>query len=225
MARADHLALIAGMSRIDGSSLDEADREAALDIAVVRYSKDRPRALVADLVSPGGVFLPLPAGWVVGMSSMISVETPIDMDPPVISAASVEEVPAGWRLRLAVPMATGEMIRLRWTVPHVVDDTTDTLPVADREAVAAYAAAHLLEAMAAARSADCDSSIGAANVGWQSAASEYAKRAKDLRGRYFVALGLDSDRVVPAGTVVSVTRPDSLGAGRLTHGRRRWGMP
>lgn len=227
MALTDHLALVTAMVRGDGGTLGDDDYRAALAVAVIRYGKDKPRTMVADMVSLGGTHLPLPEGWVAGVSAAVSLETPPDQEPPQVTAGSAvmaEEVPTGWRLRLVGAIPAGQAIRLRWTAPHTVDDIQDTIPATDREAVAAYASAHLLDALAAEKSADIDSSIGAADVGRRSVAQEYAARAKTLRQRYSASLGLDSDRVVPAGTVVSVARPDSLGVGRLTHGRHRRGI-
>lgn len=227
MARADHLALIASMVRAEGTSLTDEDWIRALGVAVVRYSKDRPRALVADVVSPGGVVLDPPTGWVGGQSQVILLETPIDAVPPVVigpSGMTVEEVPSvegnRWRIRLFRALAVGAAVRVRWTAPHTVDEVIDTVPMVDQEAVAAYAAAHVLEGLAAEKSADIDPSISAADVRQASIAGEYAKRAKDLRTRYYTALSLDSERIAPAGAVVAVSRPASSGLGRLTHG---WG--
>ncbi|MBF0165187.1 MAG: hypothetical protein HQM01_11930 [Magnetococcales bacterium] len=99
------------------------------------------------------------------------------------------------------------------TQPCVVTATQDTLPERGREAVAVYAAAHLLEQLAIAKSGDIDPSIGAAAAGRSTPAQEYAARSKALFARYRELLGIRAERTPPAGGVVC------LGAGRagLTH--------
>ncbi|MBF0093987.1 MAG: hypothetical protein HQL34_05520 [Alphaproteobacteria bacterium] len=223
MALADLQALVDGMMRADAATVSSEDRDAAIGVAVLRYSKDRPRTVVEDIAAAGGPFLDLPSSWEAGSSTLVELEHPVDSDPKSRIAATdaqVEVVPNGSRIRLTSSISAGETVRTRFTGSHIVSGTEDTLPSADREAVATYAAAHLLDALAAARSSDTDASIGAAAVSRATPAQEYAARAKDLRRRYTVLLGIDPSRIAPAGAVVVLPGSDSLGRDRLLHPRR-----
>lgn len=224
MALQDLQTLVDRMVRADTASVTPDDRDEAIRAAVARYSKDRPRLLVEDVTATGGRFLGLPPGWTDGCA-LVELEHPIDADPPSRlppAEVALEIVPSGQRFRLLFSPATGEQIRVRYTAPHRVDADTDTVPAADREAVAAYAGAHLLDQLAAEKSGDIDTSIGAANVSRATPAQEYAARAKDLRRRYLTGLGIDPNRVAPAGAVVTLPpSTDSLGRPRLLHSRGR----
>jgi len=223
MALQDLQTLVDRMVRADASSVTTGDRDEAIRAAVARYSKDRPRLKVEDVAAAGGIFLALPQGWDGEVSALVELEHPIDADPPsriTPAEVAVEAIPSGQRFRLPRSITAGQQVRVRYTVPHVVDADTDTVPAADREAVAAYAGAHLLDQLAAEKSGDIDSSIGAANINRATPAQEYAARAKDLRRRYMTGLGLNPDRVAPAGAVVSLPSSDSLGRTRLLHPRR-----
>lgn len=223
MSLADIQALVGGMVRADAATVSTGDRDAAIGVAVIRYSKDRPRAVVADITASGGVFLSLPTGWEVGTSALVELEYPIDADPKsriMPTEVWVETTPTGSRIRLASSLPVGAAVRARFTGSHVVSGTTDTVPAADREAVAAYASAHLLDGLAAARSGDTDASIGAAAVSRATPAQEYAARARTLRSLYTTSLGIDPNRVAPAGTIIALSGSDSLGRDRLLHSRR-----
>lgn len=221
MAIQDLQTLVGQMARVDG--ILSSDRDDAIAVAVARYSKDRPRLTVED-VSAVGSLLPLPAGWVAGVSGLVELEYPVDRDPPsVIPAvdARLDVTPSGQRVRLANALPAGAVVRIRFTAPHTVDGVTDTIPPIDREAVAAYAAAHLLDGLAVEKSGDSDTSISAANVSRATPAQEYAARAKDLRRRYLTGLSIDPDRQIPAGVVVTLpASTDSLGRPRLFHPAR-----
>ncbi len=148
-------------------------------------------------------------------------EYPVDDDPPSLLAVAtvrVEEVPSGLRLRLPQPVTTGD-VRVRYTATHILSDTEDTTLVTDREAIAAYAAAALLDQLAAKSSSDTDSTFGADQINRGTSSSTYAARAKDLRQRYQDQLGLNPDRQVAAGAVVAITSPaGNDGRPQLTHG-------
>jgi len=222
MVLQDFQTLVDRMVRADASSVTTSDRDEAIRAAVARYSKDRPLLKVEDVAAVGGRFLGLPAGWAEGCA-LVELEHPIDADPPALlttAEVAVETVPSGQRFRLLFSLSPGDQVRVRYTAPHVVDADTDTVPAADREAVAAWAGAHLLDQLAAEKSGDIDASIGAANVSRATPAQEYAARAKELRRRYLNGLGIDPNRVPPAGAVVALPpSTDNLGRPRLLHPR------
>lgn len=101
-------------------------------------------------------------------------------------------------------------------VPHVVSGSEDSVPAEHREAVAAYAAALLLEQLAAGAINDGDSTIAADATARRSKADEYRVSARGCRARYADALAGPAAGGA-AGAVVSWG-----GRSRLRPG---WGRP
>jgi len=220
---ADYQTLTDNLVRDDAGKLTPVERDLAIIAAVNRYSKDRPRVKVEDIASPGGNTLPLPVGWVDGFSTLNSLEYPLGKVPPEhleTGAWGMYNAPAGWQVMVRETLASGAVVRAGYTVWHVLGVATDTLPETDREAVASYAAALLLDQLASLYSGDSDSTISADSVQHQSKASEFAARARVLRKRYFDDLGIDTKRNAAAGAVVNLDLASSLGRDRLTHPRR-----
>lgn len=221
MALADFQALVDGMVRDTSGEILEADRDAAIELAVLRYSLDRPDLAVEDVTAAAGRFQDLPAGWQSGFSSVRDIEVPPEADPPSYLAAgawAIEAVPSGVRLRLADGLAADDTLRIRYTVRHRVDAGTDTVPETARGPICALAAAHLLDALAAARSGDGSSTITSDSVDHATRVQEYAARARALRKRYEDELGVQANRLVGASAVGNLTLRDSRGRPRLTHG-------
>lgn len=223
MALTDFQTLVDNLVRDDAGKLSTTDRDQAIRVAVARYSKDRPRPMVEDLTAPGGNLLSLPAGWEVSFSTLNSLEYPVGSVPPALidtACWGMYNAPGGLQMMVQDSIPAGETVRAGYTVAHVVDLATDTIPEADREPVSSYAAAVLLDQLASLYSGDTDSTIHADSVNHQSKASEYSARARALRKRYFDDLGIDPKRNVAAGVVVNMSLPDSRGRDRLTHPRR-----
>lgn len=217
--RADMKKLVEGFVRDETTRLSADDIEMAISLAVIRYGQDRPRTKVEDVVSAGGDALPLPAAWA-SDSELQLVECPIGQNPPSYLPGTIYTAPAGDVLRIGTFLSSGAEVRLTFTVPHVVSDTVDTIPAGNREAVAAYGAALLLEQLSAAAINDGDSTIQADSTDRRSKSQEYASRARGLKSRYVEALGIGSSGAgqVAAGTSVAwPSRP------RLTHGIYRHG--
>ena len=98
---------------------------------------------------------------------------------------------------------------------HVLDTAEDTIPEEHREAVCAWAAALLLDQLAARAAGASEPTIAADGVDRQSQADRYRRLAQAYRERYFQALGLDPRRRLAAGTAV---RAGAHAQGvRLTH--------
>ncbi len=110
-------------------------------------------------------------------------------------------------------------MRATFTIAHVVSAALDTIPEADREAVACWGAGILCDELAAFYSGGTDSTIRADSSPGQTRAQEYSSRANKCRKRYFDALGIDEKKNVAAGVVVNLNQDDSRGNDRLTHSR------
>lgn len=215
--RADLLSLVEALVRDEVSRLSAADIGVAFDLALHRYSKDRPRRLVADVLGDGSDVLPLPLGWE-NESELVGVEYPVGLFPAAITSALVYTAPAGRVLRVGAAVAAGASVRCTFTVRHVVDDATDTVPLRHREGVSAYAAALLLEELAAAAINDGDATIHADTTDRRTKAQEYASRARSLKARYVEVLELSrigDPQVASGASIAWGSRP------RLTQGIRR----
>lgn len=211
--------LVDGLVRDESERLARGDKSTAISLAVARYGTDRPRRKVQDVVCSGGDTLPLPPAWEVD-SELESAEYPIGEKPVQLLPCSIYTTPAGDTLRLGGALSVGAEVRLTFSVQHVVSDELDTIPVVHREAVAAYAAALLLEQLSAAAINDGDSSIGADATDRRTKAQEYASRARGLKTRYADTLGLGKDGSSPAATGTTVAWPSRQ---RLTSGIYRNG--
>lgn len=171
-----------------GNGTDQTGRDRAIEQAVVQYSVDAPRRLVAAAVANGSS-IPVPTEWVVGRSALSGVEWPVGRVPMVVVAAAVAFDGTTWSVVLAEPLAAAQ-VRLHFTAPHVLTDEVSTVPAEHENAVASWAAAELCRQLATQKGYDRDSSIGAAAVNGQSQSGDLSRRAKDWMAVYRTQLGL-----------------------------------
>ncbi|HMX15547.1 MAG TPA: hypothetical protein PKD29_01775 [Rhodocyclaceae bacterium] len=212
---ADILPLVDAFVRDEALRLALDDKLAAIGLAVARYSQDRPRHLVEDVVSADGVSLPLPGGWTAD-SDLVGAEYPIGESPPAAMVCTLYTAPSGAVFRLGDSIGAGATVRLTYTVLHTVSDVEDTVRLSHREPLAAYAAAFLLENLSAAAINDGDPTIGADSTDRRTKSQEYASRARACRKIYDEAVGR-SPEGGPAASGVVVTWPSR---GRLKNGIR-----
>lgn len=223
MALADYQALVDAMVRDDEARITTSERDAALASAVTRYSEDRPRRVVVDLVAAGGHLLDLPAGWEAAFSQVVGLEYPIGEVPPAeipTGAWRIYATPAGETIQVDDSFAAGAEVRCTHTASHALAADADTIPVKHRDPVAAWAASLLLDQLAALAVNAGDPTIAADAVDHRSKSQEYAARARACRKRYFDTLGVNEKRNAAAGVVVDLDLADSLGRDRLTHPAR-----
>ncbi|MEW8494242.1 MAG: hypothetical protein AB2604_10590 [Candidatus Thiodiazotropha taylori] len=214
----DYQKLVERYVRDDADRLTTGDIDSAIDMAVTRYSKDRPKSDVQDEVAPGGQRLNLPANWVPGFSDIQSIEYPIGQDPiSEISNWEIYQAPAGEEVLLPDSIEAGESVRIKFTVFHQLDSTNDTIPISDREAVASYAAAVCCEQLSTLYIGDTDSTIQADSVDHGSKSRQFSARAKSLRKHYLNELGIEEKRNSAAGVIVDMDGRDSRGRDRLLH--------
>lgn len=226
---ADLALLVDDLAPGSSGRLTDGARDRAIAAAVRQYGVDRPRLVVTDIAVVAGAAglpasLPLPAGWEAGFSDVAAIEYPVGRVPArLLQKPAFErlETPLGPVIGLNGAIAAGELCRLTWTASHRLDATTDTIPAADREAVAWYAAAILFDALAAAVSGDREPTIQSDSVDHQSAAREYAARATTARRRYYDLIGLDPKREAPACAIAHPPLATTTALGRLT-ARRPW---
>jgi len=217
----DYQTLVMNLARDDGGKVSNLQRDEAIDLAVKRYSQDRPREKVEDITPATANLLPLPDAWEADFSALVALEHPIGDHPPSWIPAEKTEFyrsPSALQIRVIIGVTVGaDSVRATYTIKHTVTALEDTIPVHHREPVACWAAAMLCDQLATFYSAGTDSSIQADSVEQRSKAQEYSSRAKTLRKRYLDELGIEDKRGQPAGAIAELRRPDSWGGERLLH--------
>jgi hypothetical protein len=217
--------LVTDLVRDSESRVTPAQRDSAIDLAVQRYSSDRPRTKKVDVAAAGGNVLAVPAGWDADFSALVSIESPIGRYPAEYlerERVHVYTKPDGTQelhFDDALPVA---QVRVEFTIKQtLVNGGADTVPLADREAVCKWAAGQLCDELAAFYSNTQDATIQADVVQYQSKAGERRRQAADFRKQYLNAMGLDDKKATAAGIVVTLNDTDSLGGPHIFHGRRR----
>lgn len=180
------------------SDLASGEVDNAVLAAVKRYSRHKPQSLVDEFQGDGGYNYDLPSDWVQGFSRIIQVEYPYDQQRPNVIPQE------NWALFLKLVNSTqtlvlrfltfspvaGEYVRITYTTPHKVDDSSSTVFDNDFDAVCSLAAAYCCGALSRKYSQTSDPTIAADVVNYAAKASSYASRAKELFQAYLDQLGL-----------------------------------
>lgn len=127
-----------------------------VDPAVRLYERVRPRIVTKDVAGTGVQRYATPGEWSVGLSEVLSVEFPVDQDPPLylnraefepddVSVLDVADsgnpaVPTQKILFHTEAPGNGTSFRLRFSAPHAVDQNGSTVVARDEEAVGNYGA-------------------------------------------------------------------------------------
>ena len=192
MAFTDYQELVDRMVRAPADTVDGTDRDAAIELARLRYSEDCERKLTEDVTwAADGYVGPLPAGWLDG-SYLVSGEYPIGQQPVALIDLSVYMTPTEQKLVTPDALQAGAIVRVQYCAPHVLnagDTPEDTVPARHREAVASYAAHVLFKQLAAHFSGERETSVGADGSNTESRARNFALRARDVRAAYFAGIG------------------------------------
>jgi hypothetical protein len=206
-------------------------RQLALTEAVKDLARFRPRLLVGDIVGNGTSTYTLPAGWVVDVSSLLSLEFPLGNDPPTYLEESdwtlYRSASTTVQLRLVreLPSASQTM-RLLYTAPHTLGSTpaTTTLTAVDEEPALNKAASLCCTWLAAYYAQQGQASLAADVTNHESKSRTYRDLAKDFQRLYNEALGIDTkDGQAPVKAASAVGDWDNSypwGEDRLTHPQR-----
>lgn len=186
----------------EGRFSDE-DRAAAIELALFRYSSDRPRIAKETAEFKGLPVLSLPQDWQADFSRVLDIRT--DDGARVDFDVSRENIVINGFVK------SGDKIVITYTLPHVLTETQDTIPFVDREAVANWAAAFLLDGMAAGYAGAIAATISSDSVEHGSKANNYHAQAAACRKFYRDHMGLDDKRNAAAGTTVVVKRLGTSG--------------
>jgi len=209
--------------------LGQGDKDASIGEAVKEYSKHRPRERVHEIAGNGSAFeFVLPGDWEEGFSAIRGeVEYPAGKRIPEFIEADAwilyRDPAAGLRFRLKhhTPGAT-ETVRFTYTIRHSLDAVTDTVPVADREAVVKLAASYGARKIAAYYAQSQTPTLGADAVDYRSKAQDYTMLADRLLKAFKEHLGLRDGDQVPAASVSIDTSVDLQPGGDRFYHPRRW---
>lgn len=215
----DVQALVDDLVRDNLGQVTPDQRDTAIELALARYSVDRPREATELFVSPGGLRLVMPLTW--GPECrIVGIEWPIDQVPPArVTFYPVRSTTGRLEALVETEIPGGDDLLIHYLGGHVLTEAEDTTAAADREAIAAYASSVLFEQLASLAARNTDSTISADSVDHRSQAQEYSARARAARKRYFDALGLGEATVVKPGGA-SVAWPSQRrfpGAGALPY--------
>lgn len=183
----------------DGGFLTAAEKDECINQALRDLNKDVPRKIVIDIAGDGTKDYALPATFIKGFTTIRTIETPADEDPPQFRRRSSDWflyenptlAPNDLRLRfkLTTPV-TGETIRVVMTTPYVIL-VSSTL---DNETVFGALIAKSLElgfaALAARFNQTVDPTIAADAVDYQGRPAAFLVLSEKWRSEYRRLVGL-----------------------------------
>lgn len=189
MALEDFQELVKDMVSDQDEVITAEVRDRAIEQARMRYSEDMPRLELEEMVWPAtGVFGTVPAGWTDG-AVLQGLEFPLGRRPASLVLADAYRTATGWGLQSAKALPAGALVRVSYQVPHVLDNTADSIAPRHRLAVASFAAHLLCQQLATRFAGDRESALGSDMSRTESRSRNYAFRAKDYRAAYFAGIG------------------------------------
>lgn len=195
-------------------TMELADIGLALDSAVARYSKDKPRKLIVSFSGSGARYYSVASylpGWIRGFSEIVAVEY------PAVSISDDEEPqwldPRDWEIYssatdteyLYFPIhtpGTTETVRVVFTARHTHTDDSDTVYEQDLEAVRDLAASIACEMLATRASGFGSSGIAADSVNYRDSQLRYSQQAKAWLEKYKRHMGIPVDGSAKAAGIV-----------------------
>lgn len=190
---ADYQQLVTDLVRDDAGKVTPEQRDRAIAQALLRLSDEKPREVAEDLTGQSGQLIDTPPGWVAGESRLVSVETPVGEVPPeLVDATDVTVLaqPDGTDRLAFTDTLSNATLRVRYTLPHVVDGQRDTVPAGSQWGVAALAASILCGQLASLYANQGDSTIAADSVDQKSRSELYAARERQLERQAYASWGL-----------------------------------
>lgn len=196
---ADFNARVDELIKDDADILESGEIDNAILAAVKRYSIHRPQTKVYEFAGDGGYDYDLPPDWLKGFSRITQVEYPCAQQKPSIIPKEdwtlflklVDSTQTRVLRFLSISPASGEYVRISYTVPHVVDDSSSTVFDIDFDAVCNLAASYCCGALSRKFAQTSEPTIAADAVNYQAKSSAYASRAKDLFKTYLDQVGIE----------------------------------
>lgn len=196
--------------------------------AVGLYSADNPLHKIHVLTGDGvTVTFAVPSDWEDGFSWIEQIEHPVGrQEPEYLDDDDVIEyrdpTTSLPKIRfVTMTLANAATAAVEYVVRHTVTTSTDTIPTADRPAVANLAASLCCQVLAVYYTQTSDSTIGADAVSYATKGDEYQKRAEMYRAAYNAQMGVTEDGVLPASAIQDLDVDlQNLMGDRFWHGRR-----
>ena len=209
-------------------SLTPADKDAAIQEAVVWHSRHEPQKKLQDLTGGGlTVEVAVASDFIEEFSTVRSIEYPQGKRPPELLEKGEDYLlykkPTGLFIQFQFTPDTTKTARVTYTALHVVSGTVGTIPDHRFDAVCNLAGAVGCQWLANRFSQQGDSTIGADSVDHKSKAAELANRARELEKSYMKALGITDLGGPPAASASrDWDQGYPWGHDRLTHPRKGW---
>lgn len=221
---------ISSILKHETSHLEPADIEQALERAVAEYSKYRPLVKYYDIDGDGSADAwDVPTDWEDGFSSILEVEYPQGEDPRETDLTEqfpweiyYDQDALEWKFSMPEDIpATGETVRLKYTIRHTLDNDTNTIPDFDYFTVCDIAAEECCRILASVYVMAGDSTISADSVNYGSKSGDYRSLMKEYRKKWQDALGVTEEGPAAAGVISDWDISSGIDqADLLFHGRR-----
>ena len=216
MDKEDYLARLDTVLQDTAEQLQPDDKNRILSQAVLIYSKDRHRELVHEITGDGSAYdFAMPDDWIDGFSAIIGkIEYPADdyQSPSYIEDDEwmffrklVASVTTKYIRFTTFKPASGKIARFVFTVPHTLNEDTNTIVENDIEAVVTLTATLCFWALAAKFAQTTDSTIDADVIDYQRKSDLYTSLAKEKLATYNSLMGLGEEAkgsAASAGVVV-----------------------
>ena len=194
--------------------MEPADLGRAVDMAVARYSKDRPRKVLSSFTGSASHYYDMAtnmSSWVRGFSVIEKIDYPApdltgDEEPDWREGRDFEVYLSATDTEyLYFPVhepGTAETVRVWYSAPHTHTDSTDTVYAGDIEAVRDLATSFVCEMLATRAAGSRDSGISADSVNYRDSQLRYTQEAKAWLEKYRLGLGLPADGSAPGVSTV-----------------------
>lgn len=224
----------------DIEKIDLAGRKAVLAEALEIYNEDRPYVVPIRVAGTGSDELTLITAlapyWKPGKSAVQDIEYPVNQKPPafiededyrIYSDGTVQDGTTDKLIFLDTVPGSGEYFVVHVRTPRILDEVTganfpDTGDSFNE--LTTLAGALLCERLAAAFAQSSNAAITADVVDYHGKTEKYRALAKDLRGKYNLAVfgAREGDVLIqPALIEKPIDTTNSMGSSYLFHGRRR----
>jgi len=219
MTKEDYLTRLETALQDTAEKLQPDDKSRLLSQAVLIYAKDRPLEIVHEITGDGTSYdFAMPSSWIDGFSNIIGkIEYPaddyqnptyIEDDEWVFFRKLVTTVTTKYiRFTTFIP-SLNKKARLIYTVPHTLNDTTNTIIDNDIEAVVTLTAALCFWALAAQFAQTTDPSIDADVIDYQRKSDIYTALAKEKLAIYNSLMGIGKEAEGAAAASAGVVLKD-----------------
>ena len=233
LTKEDYITRVQASIQDHAQDLEPDDVYRFINQGVLLYSKDRPQNKVGEITGDGTTYEWLWSGvvtdWIEEFSFIKGdIEYPADayQSPEYVDRNDWQWIRKTtglfFRFTGLIP-ASGKKARFEYTLPHTLNDTTNSIKDGDSEAVINLSAALCFWALAAKYAQSTESTLDADTVDHQRKAEIYQELAKEKAAMYNTLMGVgeaDKSRATASAGVAikefDITYPGSLGD-FLTH--------